>query len=322
MQMTKVKNEKNIIQKKVKNWKKLGLIYAPSGEHSWAQSHALLPTPYLLDDNRLRVYFASLDKHKFGRIGYVDLDAHNPLHILTISSVPVLDLGPLGAFDDSGVTPSCILAVNGELFLYYIGWQRTELVPYMLFTGLAVSRNRGNSFERIYPTPVLDRTSAEPYSRGAPFVKMTPEGQFVAYYWSCRHWSSHGGFLHYNNDIRRTKSKDGIHWNEEGIVCIQPNWSDEYSVGRPWIVENEEHFEMWYSSRSTSRPYRLGLAYSADGITWERKDENVGLMPSTTGWDSDMVCYPSVITLHGRTFMFYNGNNHGATGFGCAELYP
>ena len=36
----------------------------------------------------------------------------------------VLDVGPLGAFDDSGVTTSCLVTAGSDRFLYYTGWNR------------------------------------------------------------------------------------------------------------------------------------------------------------------------------------------------------
>jgi hypothetical protein len=33
-----------------------------------------------------------------------------------------------------------------------------------------------------------------------------------------------------------------------------------------------------------------------------------------------MIAYASVLAHKGRTYMFYNGNNLGKTGFGYAEL--
>ena len=77
---------------------------------------------------------------------------------------------------------------------------------------------------------------------------------------------------------------------------------------------------MWYSIRSRSAPYRIGYAESADGLAWTRKDDAVGIARSESGWDGEMVCYPAVIDVNGRRLMFYNGNRHGATGFGCAVL--
>jgi hypothetical protein len=64
----------------------------------------------------------------------------------------------------------------------------------------------------------------------------------------------------------------------------------------------------------------MGYAVSKDGLTWTRLDEKVGITASSTGWDSEMLCYGYVLRIGQRLFMFYNGNKHGATGFGLAEL--
>ena len=61
---------------------------------------------------------------------------------------PVLDLGSLGAFDDSGVTTSCLVTVGHDRFLYYTGWSRGVTVPFYLAAGVAISEN-GGPFEPI-----------------------------------------------------------------------------------------------------------------------------------------------------------------------------
>ena len=137
-------------------WRKQGLIYAPGGDLWWAKTYAILPTAEVLHEKIIRVYFASLDENRYGRIGYVDLDAENPAGFCKLESPePILDLGEAGTFDDSGVNPSCLLDVDGRKFLYYIGWQRCERVPYMLFAGLAVGGADGN-FTRYSRAPILD----------------------------------------------------------------------------------------------------------------------------------------------------------------------
>ncbi len=75
---------------------------------------------------------------------------------------------------------------------------------------------------------------------------------------------------------------------------------------------------MWFCCRG--HRYRLGYAESHDGLTWQRNDERAGMTVSQTGWDSEMICYPFVFAHRGRTYMLYNGNGYGKTGFGLAEL--
>jgi predicted GH43/DUF377 family glycosyl hydrolase len=300
-------------------WNKKGLIYAPSGELWWAQSHAHLPTVDIKDEKTIRIYFAALDKYKYGRVGYVDLDINNPQRILAEAQEPLLDVGPLGSFDDCGAVPSCVININGQSYMYYVGFQRAERVPYMLFTGLAVAEAHTSDFKKYARTPILDRTAEEPFSRSAPYV-MYDQGIFKMWYWSCIKWTEKEGTVHYNNVIRYAVSSDGIHWTTHPHICIEPDYQDEFSIGRPCVIKEYNRYRMWYSIRSFSKLYALGYAESEDGIHWQRKDDELDITTSPSGWDSEMICYPVVININGTLHMFYNGNRHGATGFGYAVL--
>lgn len=299
------------------NWEKKGLVYVPRGDQWWARTYALLPTAEPIEGGVVRVYFASLDEHKYGRIGYVDLDANDPTRVLRRSEEPVLDIGEPGTFDDSGVNPSCIVNLNGRKYLYYIGWQRCERVPYMLFVGLAVSED-GQRFTRISKVPVFDRTPREPFLRSAPTI-LLDGGVLRAWYVSASGWTSVNGVPYPTYVVRYAESEDGVNWRGDGRVCIDLR-DDEFGIGRPWVIRYAGMYRMWYSIRSRTRPYRIGYAESADGLHWKRKDEEAGIVASPTGWDSEMICYPCVIELRGKLYMFYNGNRHGATGFGVAVM--
>lgn len=301
-------------------WQKKGLVFKPSGQQPWARSHCHVPTAEIIQDAVIRVYFASLDRDKFGRIGYVDLDIDDPLRVLCVGLIPVLDLGEIGAFDDCGVVPSCLISWNNQKRLYYIGFQRTQRVPYMLFSGMAIQTASG-SFARFAATPILDRTPSEPFSRSAPFIRA--EGKLLRmWYWSCLRWIETPGGVHYHNVIRHASSPDGIVWQADEDICIEPNLPDEYSIGRPSVIWDGFRYRMWYSVRSFSRGYSLGYAESADGLRWEKKEEPAGITKSEDGWDSEMICYPFVLEVKGRLHMFYNGNQHGSTGFGLAIEGP
>jgi hypothetical protein len=298
-------------------WRKLGLVYVPTGRRAWARQYAHLPTPVVLEPGRIRVYFAGLDAEKYGRVGHVDVDANDPTRVLAESPEPVLDLGSPGTFDDSGVNPSCVLRAGDSWRMYYIGWQRSRRVPYLLFAGLAKSAD-GEGFERVRRAPVLDRTDAEPFLRSATSVLPT-DGGYRAWYVSATGWTKVNGEPYPRYVVRTADSADGFHWSAGGPVCIDLD-GDEFGIGRPWVVRDPERFRMWYSVRSHARPYRIGYAESADGLRWRRMDDRAGIAASGSGWDSDMVCYAAVIDANDRRLMFYNGNRHGATGFGVAVL--
>ena len=298
-------------------WQKHGIIYAPNGEWWWAKSHAYLPTATIVGNEYIRVYYTALDENQYGRIGYLDLAIDNPSRIVHMESTPILELGELGTFDDSGVNASCVINWNDTEYLYYVGWQRSERTPYMLFCGLAIGD--GKTFQRYARVPILDRSLQEPYTRSATTI-IVEDNALRMWYVSALSWITIEEKLYPTYIIRHAKSDDGIHWSRQGDVCIDFMSDDEFGFGRPWVIKDGSLYKMWYSIRSKTQPYRLGYAESTDGLTWERKDDKVGLIRSDSGWDSEMICFPCVIDVLGKRYMFYNGNRHGATGFGYAEL--
>jgi hypothetical protein len=116
------------------------------------------------------------------------------------------------------------------------------------------------------------------------------------------------------------ESADGVNWPPSGTTCFEPPEDSDYAVGRPWVVRDAALYRMWYSIRARGEiSYRIGYAESSDGIQWMH-DSTGGLLPAADGWDSEMTCLPCVVDAGGRRLLFYNGNRHGATGFGVAEL--
>jgi predicted GH43/DUF377 family glycosyl hydrolase len=266
----------------------------------------------------LRVYFAALDDDNRGRAGYVDVDATDPLRVVHGAQEPILDVGELGTFDDSGANAFSIVIDGPKRHLYYQGWQRTERVPYLIFSGLATDHGQGRGFEKHTRAPILDRTEDDPFIRGAPFV-LLEEGRFRMWYVSCRRWVRDEHGLHYDVVIRHATSRDGVRWLADREPCLTPAAGREYAVGRPCVLHEDGVYRMWYAIRSFHEPYRIGYAESADGALWTRRDDEVGIGRSQDGWDSEMICYPYVLRVGDRLLMFYNGNRHGLTGFGYAE---
>lgn len=298
-------------------WTKKGLIYAPDGSSWWAKTGAHLPTAMILGNEIIRVFFGSKDARGFGRIGYVDLDVNEPQKILDIAPEPVVDTGEIGAFDDCGAVPNSIIAFNNQSYFYYQGFQQSVRVPYLTFTGLAVGDLEAKEFKKFSRTPIIDRTDEEPFIRSTSSVLAT-DGELKMWYVSAPKWiyDEHG--VHYICVIRHAASNDGVNWKTDGRICLEPNLPDEYAVGRPSVIRDGEIYKMWFSMRSFSKFYTIGYAESADGIVWERMDAQTGIDKSSSGWDSEMICYPYVIDVNGRKLMFYNGNGRGLSGFGYA----
>ena len=122
-----------------------------------------------------------------------------------------------GAFDDNGVTASCIVDNEGEKFLYYIGWKPRSTTRFGLMTGLAISDDGGETFRRYSRAPILKLTDREPYwILTAPFV-LKDESDWKMWYVSCEGWI-HADLPTYN--IKLATSNDGINWEQTGKVCL------------------------------------------------------------------------------------------------------
>jgi len=307
-------------------WKKRGLLWQPNKELWWQQHYGILPTPeYLPELGRIRLYFATTCAEKYGRVTYIEVDANDPSRILYEASAPILDVGAVGYFDDCGLNPSCVVDMpDGEKWLYYIGYQRSVRVPYMLLAGAA--RCTPSGWERVQTMPILERTEAEPCIRSATTIVRLSDGTYRMWYVAADRWEQmqtglFAGKLLPNYRIRQAHSVDGRQWQVLDGVAIDYADDDEFGFGRPWVLHDKRAgvFRMWYSIRRRERSYRIGYAESKDGDVWQRKDEQAGIDVSESGWDSEMICYPAVVQHGERLYLFYNGNNNGATGFGWAE---
>jgi hypothetical protein len=304
------------------HWKKKGLIYGPSGEAPWMKSHAQIPTALVLDD-RIRVYITVRPEQKTSLTTFVDLDIENPAKVLYVHKKPILPLGGPGTFDEFGMMPSAALRVGNEIWLYTIGWQRGQTVPYLNAIGLVISKDNGMTFERPFKGPVLDRTPFEPYSTMSPCV-LRDGDLWRMWYGSGVDWVEINGKYEPIYYIKYAYSSDGLKWERPGNDCIPVKTPDEAST-RPTVIYENELYHMLFSYRGSQDfrggkdGYRLGYATSHDGVLWQRNDANTGITLGNHGeWDSEMMAYPAIVDTPSNRFLFYNGNQFGRAGFGYA----
>lgn len=295
-------------------WNKRGLIIRPDGEHSWMVSHAMLPTADWLEGDTYRIYFSGRDSANRSRIGFADIDLNQPERVVGFSAEPVLDLGELGMFDDNGVTPSWVVSDGDDRYLYYIGWNRGATVRFILYVGLAVSHDRGNTFRRVSRAPILGRTPSEPLHNTSPCVLREGE-KWRMWYVSWEEWID-PDTPRYN--IKYAESSDGVHWRRDGTICIDNRSREgDHALARPSVIKDGGIYKMWFSYKGDD--YRIGYAESEDGIQWDRNDQRAGIDVSPPGaWDSEMIEYSHVFAHRGTKYMLYCGNQYGRDGVGLA----
>jgi len=299
---------------------RFGLVCRPSGA-PWALSHCLGPFTQQLSESRYRIHFSSRDEKNRSRGAWAEFEVTDRgLSFLRFAPKPSLDLGRLGAFDDAGALPASLVQDGDRLLMYYGGWTLGGTVPFQFFVGLAISTDGGETFQRVSEAPVLGRNKHDPFLAGAPWV--IKEGDvFRMWYVSGTAWTPDpdGGAkpVHYYT-IKHATSRDGVDWQTNDHLCL-PYLETENAVARPVVMRHRGIYRMIYCARRLRETYRIYTACSRDGLSWERTTEPL-LDVSAAGWDTEMVCYGSLLRHNDLTFLLYNGNGYGKDGFGAARL--
>jgi predicted GH43/DUF377 family glycosyl hydrolase len=282
------------------------------------RSHCQLPVADHVQGNQYRVYFAARDEQQVSRIGWVAVELGEGVRLLETGSVPVLEPGLIGTFDEHGVFPSCIVNLPDRKRMYYVGWNRGVREPlFYAAIGLAESLNNGCSWAKYSRAPIISRSEFDPCLVTSPHV-MFHDGRYRMTYVSGIRWDQSQGRLVSRYHIKYAESDDGVNWRRDGRVAIDFDSPSETNVARSWVIAEADRLCMWFCYVREGSSYRIGYAESKDYLSWRRDDTAAGISLSQSGWDSEMLCYPNVVVHGGRRYMFYNGNRFGFDGFGAA----
>lgn len=306
-------------------WKKKGLLFnIKELDNKKIISHASIPFALHLKDDLYRIFFSSRNSKGQSLPYFVDAKVKNG-NIKIKGNVigPILELGDIGTFDDSGIMPSSFVKFDDKIYMYYIGWNPQVTVSYRLSIGLAISNDNGLTFIKYSNAPICDRSLEEPYFNTAPYV-ILENNLWRMWYISCTNWQMINGYPEPSYHVKYSESFDGINFLRKKTICID---YDEIAkaIGRPCVYKINEKYEMYFSFRSTlnyrsekGKGYQIGKAVSLDGLNWDKKYNETGIELSDNGWDSNMMEYCHVFSHDGIFYMLYNGNEFGKEGFGYA----
>ena len=312
-------------------WKKLGKVFAPQAieGRSWMKEFAQGPSTLVFDDF-VRVYFscrppADEDGQYVSHAAYVDLDRADLFKVRHVTEKPILNLGGLGEFDEFGIYPVSVIRNGNEVRAYYGGWTRCESVPFNVAIGVAISGDGGETFTKLGNGPVLSYTPDEPFVLSGPKIRRFNDTWYL-WYVAGRNWKLVEGRPEPVYKIRMALSLDGIHWSKICKDLIDWRIEEDEAQASPDVFFANGKYHMFFcyrfsfQYRSHAYGYRIGYASSTDLIVWLRDDAKVGIDVSKEGWDAEMISYPHVFELDGKTYMAYLGNEVGRNGFGLAVL--
>lgn len=312
-------------------WKKLGKIFTPQevkGRY-WLKEFAQAPSTLVFEDF-VRVFFSCRPApDRYGQYtsysAYVDLDRNDLFKVLRVSKEPILSLGGLGEFDEFGTYPVSVIRNGEEIRAYYAGWTRCESVPFNVAIGMATSRDGGETFTKVGNGPILSYSLDEPFVMSGPKIRYFDNSWYL-WYIAGRNWKISAGRPEPVYKIRMARSSDGFNWIKLNRDLIESRIEEDEAQASPDVFYANGKYHMFfcyrYSSyyRSKENGYRIGYASSINLIDWVRNDVKAGIQVAEEGWDAEMISYPHVFELDGKTYLAYLGNQVGRFGFGLAQL--
>ena len=121
-------------------------------------------------------------------------------------------------------------------------------------------------------------------------------------------------------DPHGDRPPDGIRWNEVNRDLIESRIEEDEAQASPDVFYANGKYHMFFCYRYSSRLPGQGeratasaTPRSTDLIDWVRDDAKAGIDVSDEGWDAEMVSYPHVFELDGKTYLAYLGNRSAGT---------
>ena len=309
-------------------WVKRGRIIATDfvGERS---AHVLsAPCVVKLKDGRLRMYFWTVGQGGHALFA-AEASPGAPMRWKLMSDKPLLAADTSGNIRSQGPSfPWVVPRDDAPWLMYYCAWG-TWAPPGELSnrTSLAISEDRGRSW-KVIKEPVLPLGPAGSFDAGMTgsvcVLQLAPHDYRMWYTAGERYELIEGnkrGIVH----LGYATSVDGIEWRRDPHPPLSPRLSGvrpfEAVVSKPCVLKLNDTYHMWFSVyQMEGRGNRLGYARSQDGVNWQRAVDKQILPLTPDGVDSLNQSYPNVIEVGEELWMFYVGNNFGATGIGWASM--
>ncbi len=297
------------------HWKKLGQLYhfEPNGEYIY--SHATNPVAINIYEDVFKIYFSSRDAHNKSSLACIEVDIVKQ-EVLENKPVLLCKYGHENSFYSHGISIGNMYQINEQSFILFMGWQFPKNDHWRGDIGRLKQLKTGG-FVVDPQVPFIGMDKEDTVSLSYPWV-IFDKGLYKMWYGSTISWTSENEEM--VHVIKYATSTDGENWTKHGIA-IPYKMGLAQAFSRPTVLIEKDEYHMWYSYRSgDGTPYRIGYAFSKDGLNWNRQDNNSGINVSSEGWDSQMICYPYVFKHKNNTYMLYNGNEYGKYGFGLALL--
>jgi predicted GH43/DUF377 family glycosyl hydrolase len=221
-----------------RQWRTQGIVLSPD-PRTWEGGYIAANGSVLAHDGQLWYWYEAAPRgaHRIG------LARSNDAKAWRKEPAPVLDHGPVGAWDERVVADPYVIRIAPFFYMYYLGQDRAARQR------LGVARSAdGLHWEKLRTNPILELGANGAFDEaglGEPAV-----------------WQSHGFYwmLYTGRDVREyrrlglARSTDGVHWTRLPTVFAgaQP-WNSKVLCD-PTVVVDGDRIQVWFGGGDVASP--------------------------------------------------------------------
>ncbi|HEY5615888.1 MAG TPA: hypothetical protein VIL52_07675 [Bacteroidota bacterium] len=207
----------------------------------------------------------------------------------------VVHPGPLGSWNERGVTHPAVLYDNGIYKMWFSGNSAT-----VFGTAIGYAESNDGAVWNVHPQLVIVGSASKPELRHPEVIKQN--GIYYLYY-------NYGALALGSIEVHLMTSTDGQQWTDRAKVLSKRSgvpWETR-GVLAPSVMFDQNKFRMFYTGLGTTNE-TIGYAESADGIHWPTRSADPLLVPSqSTGWTITYASHPTVLRDGGKLRMWFSG---------------
>ena len=311
-------------------WRKLGKVFTPqevTGRH-WLKEFAQAPA-HCCSTIRPRLFLlppaSGCERAVRQLLGLRRSGSRRPVQGASGRRAADPALGGLGEFDEFGTYPVSVIRDGADVRAYYAGWTRCESVPFNVAIGMAPSHDGGDDLHKLGRARCLSYSPDEPFVLSGPKVRRFGDSWYLWYIagrkWKVGRRQAGAGLQDPHGIVRRRHPMDKINRD-----LIESRIEEDEAQASPDVFYANGRYHMFFCYRYSAgyrgkeNGYRIGYAVEHQPDRLGARRRKAGIDVSEDGWDSEMISYPHVFEVDGKTYLAYLGNQVGRYGFGLAVL--